>query len=122
MKRRSSHYRARAFNAPFLNPSGEGHSSNSFGFLSRGAQPGPRAKRIFIIRQAIQLPPTNSAEGKKAQHILIFDDHPESLRLVFGSTARKVNHSQPPRASASQLILLSILAIGLLIAILWPLL
>jgi hypothetical protein len=122
MKRRSSHYRDRTFNARLLNPSGEGHSSDSFGFLSRGGEPGARAKRIFVIRQAIPLPPTNSTEGKNAQHILIFDDHPESLRLVFGSTTPKLDLSRPPRASSSQLILLSILAIGLLLAILWPLL
>jgi hypothetical protein len=122
MKRRSSHHRARTFDARLLKPSSEDDSSNSFGFPSRRRQLGAGAKKIFIIRQAIQLPPTNSAEGKNAQHILIFDDHPESLRLVFGSTTPKLDLSRPPRASSSQLILLSILAIGLLLAILWPLL
>jgi hypothetical protein len=33
------------------------------------------------------------------QRILIFDDHPDSLRLVFGRPARRqVNHTAPQRA------------------------
>jgi hypothetical protein len=120
MKRRSYHHRARTFNAPLLKSPAEDRSSNSFGFLSPGRQPGTRAKRIFIIKQAIQLPPTNSAEGRNVQHVLIFDDHPESLRLVFGGTP-EVDLSRPPRANSWHRFLLSMLIIGLVIAILWPL-
>src|SRR5437762_3982797 len=99
MIRRSYHHRTRAFNAP-LKPRDEDRSSNSFSFLSPGRQPGTRAKRIFIIKQAIHLPPTNSAEGRNMQHILIFDDHPESLRLVFGSTTplKSVSPDRPTQA------------------------
>jgi hypothetical protein len=121
MKRRSSHHRVRTFNPRLLKPSTQGGFPNSFGFLSRGRQLGTRAKKIFIIRQATQLPSTNSAKGKNARHILIFDDHPESLRLVFGGTTPKLDLSQP-RASLWHLILLSILVVGLLAALLWPLL
>jgi hypothetical protein len=119
MKRRSYHHRARVFNAPLPKPPAEDRSSNSFRFLSPGGQPGTRAKRIFIIKQAIQLPPTNSAGARNVQHVLIFDDHPESLRLVFGGAAAQVDLSRLSGASSRHLVLLSILIMGLLSAILW---
>ena len=53
------------------------------------------------------------------QHVLIFDGHPESLRLVFGSATSEIDLSRPPRASSRHLVLLSILIMGLLTAILW---
>jgi hypothetical protein len=53
--------------------------------------------------------------------VLIFDDHPESLRLVFGSTTPKLDLSLPPRARLWHRFLLSILIMGLLTAIFWPL-
>src|SRR5438132_12727554 len=112
MKRRSSH-RARTFNAPLLKPPAEDRSSNSSRFLSPGRQPGARTKRIFIIKQTIQLSPTNSVEGRKVQHVLIFDDHPESLRLVFGSATPKLDLSPLPRASSWHRFLLSIMIISL---------
>jgi hypothetical protein len=121
MKRRSYHHRARTFNAPFLKPPAEDRSSNSFRVLSPDRQPGRRTKRIFIIRQTVQVPSTNSAEARKVQHVLIFDDHPESLRLVFASTPVEFDLSPPHRASRWPLILLSILIIGSMTAILWPL-
>ena len=48
------------------------------------------------------------------QHVLIFDDHPESLRLVFGGAAAQVDLSRLPGASSRHLVLLSILIMGLL--------
>ena len=120
MKRRSYHQRARIFDAPLLRPPAEDRSSNSFRFLSLNRQPGTRAKKFFIIKQTIHLAPTDSAEGKNVQHILIFDDHPESLRLVFGSGTPKVDLPPPPRASSWYLVLLSIVIISLVIAILLP--
>jgi hypothetical protein len=121
MKRRSYRHWARTFNAPSLKRPAEDRSSNSFRGLSPDRQPARRTKRIFIIKQAVQLPPTDSAEGRRVQHVLIFDDHPESLRLVFGGATPKREISRPPRAGLWHLILLSILIIGSLTAILWPL-
>jgi hypothetical protein len=122
MKRRSSHHRARTFDARLLKPSSEDDSSNSFGFPSRRRQLGAGARRIFIIRQATQLPPTNSAEGKNAQHILIFDDHPESLRLVFGSRANPSLDSSPPvHVSSWAFVIAGIVTIGALVGMFWPL-
>ena len=53
------------------------------------------------------------------QHVLIFDDHPESLRLVFGGATAEIDLSRPRSASSRHLVLLSILIMGLLSAILW---
>jgi len=93
MKKRSSHHRARTFNAPVLRLPAEDRSANPFRFLSRGRRLGMGTKRFFIIKQAVQLPPTSSAGSRTVQHVLIFDDHPESLRLVFGGAAAKVDLS-----------------------------
>jgi hypothetical protein len=121
MKKRSSHHRARTFDAPVLTLPAEDRSANRFRFLSRGRRLGTGTKRFFIIKQAVQLPPTSSAGSRTVQHVLIFDDHPESLRLVFGGAAAQVDLSRPPGASLWYLVLLSIVIISSLIAILWAL-
>jgi hypothetical protein len=121
MQRRSYHQRARISNAALLKPPAEAPSFNSIRFVSVDRQPGAPVKRIFIVKQAIQLPPTSSAEGRSVQHILIFDDHPESLRLVFGRASAEIDLPRPSGAPLWPLVLLSIVVIGSLIAILWPL-
>jgi len=93
-------------------------------------QPGIRAKKIFVIKQSSRrfdsrlgqpLPATNAAR-KRIQHILIFDDHPDSLRLVFGRRVNPHVHlSAPPPASLWELILVSMLTMGALVAVFWPL-
>jgi len=119
MKKRSSHHRARTFDTPLLRLPAEDHSANSFRFLSLDRQLGTGTKRFFMIKQAVQLPSTNSTETRTVQHVLIFDDHPESLRLVFGSATPEIDLSRPPGISSRLLVLLSILLMGLLSAILW---
>src|SRR6266513_5165195 len=97
----------------------EDRSANPFRFLSRGRRLGTGRKRFFIIKQAVQLPPTSSAGSRTVQHVLIFDDDPESLRLVFSGAAAQVDLPPPPGASSRHLVFLSILIMGLLSAILW---
>ena len=118
MKKRSFHRRARTFSAPVLRLPVEDRSANPFRFLSFDRQVGTGTKKFFIIKQAVQLPPTSSAGSRTVQHVLIFDDHPESLRLVFGAAAAQVDLSRPPGASLWYLVLLSIVIISSLIAIL----
>jgi len=118
MQRRSYHHRARIFNAALLKPPAEAPSSDSFRVLAPARQPGSRAKKFFLLRQTVQLPSKNSAEGRSVQHILIFDDHPESLRLVFGRATAEIDLPRPPGARLWPLVLLSILIISSLIAIL----
>ena len=68
-----------------------------------------------MIRQAIQAP------GKKVQHILIFDDHPDSLRLVLGTPANP-RVERPVSGRATLWVgLFSMLMLSLLIAMFWPL-
>jgi hypothetical protein len=84
-------------------------------------QSGPRTRKIFVIKQSRRLRSTNGAD-KKMQRILIFDDHPDTLRLVFGGGANPHGDlSVAPPASSWQLILISILTMGALIGMLWPL-
>src|SRR6266403_1087440 len=121
MKRKSSHHRRIVFPPSFVRP-----ITNPQRSLARdpspSGQPGVHAKRIFIIRQATQLPPTNSAEAKNAQHILIFDDHPESLRLVFGCRANPSLDSSPPvHVSSWAFVIAGIVTIGALVGMFWPL-
>jgi hypothetical protein len=119
MKKRSFHHRARTFNAPVLRLPAEDRSANPFRFLSLGRRLGTGTKRFFIIKQAVQLPPTSSAGSRTVQHVLIFDDHPESLRLVFGSATPEIDLPRPPGVSSRHLVLLSMLLVGLLSATLW---
>lgn len=57
-----------------------------------------------------------TVRGKTVRHVLIFDDHPESLRLLFGKD------SSPRRKSE---LLYAVLAIALVLAtglgLFWPL-
>src|SRR5438045_8437173 len=119
MKKKELSSSARTFNAPVLRLAVEDRSANPFRFLSRGRRLGTGTKRFFIIKQAVQLPPTSSAGSRTVQHVLIFDDHPESLRLVFDGAAAQVDLSRLPGVSSRHLALLSILIMGLLSAILW---
>src|SRR6476619_5920377 len=118
MKKRSSRHRARTFNATLLTLPAEDRSANSFRVHSLGRSD-VVWKRFLIFFLTIQLPPRNSAESRTVQHVLIFDDHPESLRLVFGGATTEIDLSRPRSVSSRHLVLLSILIMGLLSAFLW---
>src|SRR5947208_13800060 len=120
MKRNSSHHRRTALPTSFPKPITKPQRSLSRDF-SPSEEPGVHAKRIFVIRQAIQVPPTDSAPGKKVQHIVIFDDHPDSLRLVFGEPENPHVDRAVARHVPSWVRLFSILMLGLLTAMFWPL-
>jgi hypothetical protein len=108
------------FSARLVRPI-ENRRPNLFDLPSASGQPGVRAKKIFVIKQEIHPPQTNAA-GNKIRCILIFDNHPDSLRLVFGRQARPhLDLSRPPRVSPWELILVSILIMSALIGMLWPL-
>jgi hypothetical protein len=95
---------------------------NVFQFHSASGQPDVRSRKIFVVKQVSRLPSTNATAGKKVRRILIFDNHPDSLRLVFGRRAnRHVDLSVRPRASSWELVLVSMLAMGALIGMFWPL-
>ena len=74
-----------------------------------------------MIKQVRRLESTTGTH-KKIRHILIFDNHPNSLRLVFGCRASPHIHlSAPERVISWELILVSILIMGALIGMFWPL-
>jgi hypothetical protein len=87
---------------------------------SRG-QVGVGKKRVFVFRKTSFLP-TTKGQGKRIQRILIFDDHPDSLRLILGPpvkwTIRRVIRE---RASTRHFLLPGLVIIGALLAMVWPL-
>jgi hypothetical protein len=89
--------------------------------LGRGA--GVGAKKIFVVKQTRWLAPTQAAAPKRVQQILIFDNHPDSLRLVSGHRGADSGFhvSDPPRTTSWGVALLWILVVGLMMAMFWPL-
>ncbi len=88
---------------------------------SSGDRQRVRTRKIFIIKKTSRLPSTNAA-GKKIRRILIFDNHPDSLRLVFGERANPyVDLSVPQRVSSWELVLVSILIMSASFGMFWPL-
>jgi hypothetical protein len=129
MKRKSFQHRQISFPGPFVRPIAS-HQSNLVRPFPASGQPGSRAKNIFVIKESSRpfaarsgrpLPATNAAR-KRIPRILIFDDHPDSLRLVLGRRVNPQAHlSAPPPASSWELILASMLTMGALVAMFWPL-
>jgi len=66
------------------------------------------------LKKICRLRSTEAAEAKQVQWILIFDNHPGSLRPVSGYRSAKVNRdpSARPRANPRQLFVAGMLAIG----------
>src|SRR6266480_1401666 len=96
MKRTSFRQRLMAFPTPLVR-SGTNRQSDFPGDFSGSRQTGFRARKIFIIKQTNRLESTNGAR-RKMRRIIIFDNHPESLRLVFGLDANPlVDLVQPAR-------------------------
>jgi len=120
MKRKNSGYRAMAFPERLVRAA-EDHSSNLFRFPSASKKRGVRAKKIFVFRQISSLPSSNAARSKQIQRIVIFDDHPASLHLVFGLRANpQVDLSAWQRVSSWVIILACVLIMGALIGMFWP--
>ena len=79
-----------------------------------------RRSKIFMIKQVIRSRSIGGAD-KKMRHILIFDDHPDSLRLVFAGRAIRHRHfSVLPRVNLWELIIVSTLTIVGLAGTFWP--
>jgi hypothetical protein len=120
MKRKSSSYRRTALPALFLRPSTD-HQPDLARLASVNEQRGLRARKIFVIERTRCVPSTIAAP-KKIRRVLIFDNHPDSLRLVFGKRANPyVDLSGPQRVRSWELVLISVLVLGLFIAMFWPL-
>jgi len=81
-----------------------------------------RKRKIFVFRKTILLPATKGP-GKQIRRILIFDDHPDSLRLILERPAnRQVHRTAQNRGSSRHLVLLGMVLIAASLAMFWPLL
>jgi len=119
MKRERPHYRRMALPTSFVRPSADDQLNLAQAFSATGQQRN-RTRKIFVIKQTSRLPSTSGA-GHKIRRILIFDNHPESLRLVFGRRPHPyVDHSRPQRISLWELLIVSILIVAGLVGMLWP--
>lgn len=80
-------------------------------------------KTIFVIDREIDVLPEDSPRNPM-RRILIFDNHPESLRLLFDqfSGDSKGHSFERKRAISLGLFLLCILVMALGVAVLWPIL
>jgi hypothetical protein len=80
-----------------------------------------QVRRPFESRSGQALPATNAA-GKKVQRILIFDNHPDSLRLVFGRGATPwADLSDRQHGTSWAVVVLCMLELIALIGMFWPL-
>ena len=119
MKRKGFRHRPISFPGPFVRPAA---GPSVFRFSSVSEKSRGRARKIFIIKET-RRPASADGAHKKIRRILIFDDHPDSLRLVFGRGADPhVDPSAPQRANSWELVIVSILTTGVLIGMVWPLL
>src|ERR1700736_6413956 len=121
MKREWPHDRGMVLPASFVRSSADDQLNVARAFSMTGGQRG-RTRKIFVIKKTSRLPSTNAA-GKKIRRILIFDNHPDSLRVGFGRRGNAdVELSAPPRASSSELIIVSLLTLAALVGMFWPIL
>ena len=116
MKRKSFSDRRIQFPAPLVGPiaARESKFAQTSSWIG---QTGLRRKRLFIIKQV-----SRSGTDKNIRRVLIFDNHPDSLRLVFEGGA--ISHYDLPKSrhvSSWELIVVSILTIGGLVGMFWPL-
>jgi hypothetical protein len=119
MKRNSSRFRAISFPAFPVRPRA-GNTPLVLRFPSGSGQPGVGAEGIFVIKRVSRLPATNT-QGKTIQRILIFDDHPASLRLVLGGrTGPRAGWTTPSSAKWWELLLAWMLIAGALLVVLVP--
>ena len=120
MRGKRPRYRVRPFRQ-HLGPTNSNYRPKPTSAFSAREQPGIRARKIFLVTQASSLESTTGTP-KRFRRVLIFDDHPDSLRLVLGREEYSdINLSAPQRVSALELTLVSMLAMGL-IGMFWSLL
>src|SRR2546427_12170081 len=99
MKRERFDYGRMALPRSFVRPSAEDQLNLARTFSLPGQRSG-RARRIFVIKKTSRLRATNGVD-KKIRRILIFDNHPEILRLAFEDGA--IWHHELPKSWHSSL-------------------
>jgi hypothetical protein len=122
MKRKNSRYRQISLQSPaaFIRP-GIGHQANRATFPFATGQRGRRSQKIFVVKQMRYVASTTGA-NKKVRRILIFDNHPDSLRLVFALGANScLDVGKTSDIKTWQIAFLCLLLTALCIAMFWPL-
>jgi hypothetical protein len=85
----------------FVRPSSDSRNLRLPRDFSLGRHAGVGARKIFVVKQTSHLPATNAAPAKTVRRILIFDNHPDSRRLVFGRRAASHVHLSDPQRTTS---------------------
>jgi hypothetical protein len=76
-------------------------------------------RKIFAV---VARPTRLNRDRKPVRHILIFDNHPDTLRLVSGgSLSPATDHSVPRHASTLHVLLGWLLILVLVLGMVWPL-
>jgi hypothetical protein len=117
MKKENSRYRANPAQPGLPGPVGDRHL-NSFQPASANGPREVKAKKIYIIRQTRVLRTANGP-SKKIRRILIFDNHPDSFRLVYAGRADS-RVSDAESVSSSGVAVIWILVVGLMMAMFLP--
>jgi hypothetical protein len=129
MKRNRFWYRGMPFPARFVR-SVDYYYSTLLRLSPATEQPGIRVRKIFVIKESIRplacreggTQPIANPPGRPIQRILIYDDHPDSLQLVFGPGPKlPVDHSAPPSGRWWKPVLGGMLITGVLIVMFLPL-
>ena len=121
MKRERFDYGRMALLGSFVTPSADDQLNLARTFSLPGERCG-RTRKIFVIKKTSRLRSANRAD-KKIRRILIFDNHPESLRLVFARRPDpQINFAMPQRVSSWELIIVCSLTVVGLIGMFWPIL
>jgi hypothetical protein len=81
---------------------------------------GQRGRKVFVIKQTIS---RRGASGGTAKicRILVFDNHPDSLRLAIREHADVPIDSAKTSAGSWHVLIVSLIAAGGLLGMLWPL-
>jgi hypothetical protein len=119
MKRDSSHDKGMPLSRQFIRSLSDSRNLRLPGDLLLDKQAAVRARRIFVVKQTRWLPPTPLTAGKRVKLILVFDNDPDSLRLVFGLRASRFTCppfylSDAQGTPSSVVALLWILVVGLM--------
>jgi hypothetical protein len=90
----------------------------AIGDLAREHSAGKK-RRLFAI---VSRPDSAASGPKETRRVLVFDNHPDTLRLLFEGDARGELELDPPQSRhALHLALAGLLVLVLVAAMFWPL-
>jgi hypothetical protein len=121
MKREWAQNREMALPTSFVRPE-IGDQLNVTRTFSLPGQRRDRRRKTFVVKKTGRLLSANGPD-KKVREILIFDNHPDTIRLISRTRPDPyVDLTRSPRVSSKELIIVCLLIVVGLIAMFWPLL